>query len=114
MIGPTTKRARWRLAVVAALVALTSTGCADDPAPSESAPALEDSLSKVDAAIEAGEFDEARRAVKDLISDAAQARVDGDIDDEEADRIFDAAQEVLAVLPDQDEKESASDDSDDD
>lgn len=51
-----------------------------------------------------------RRAVKDLISAAAQARVDGDIDDEEADRIFDAAQEVLAELPDQDEKEPESDD----
>ncbi|WP_322937947.1 FIMAH domain-containing protein [Nocardioides bizhenqiangii] len=107
---PRLLRGRWRAAVVAAVVLLAPTGCADDPPPSESVPALEQHLDEVDAAIEAGEPDEARRAVEDLIAEAAQARVEGDLSDEEADRIFDAAQQVLDQLPkagpkdDEDEK----------
>ena len=91
-------RIRRQVAGAAFLALLTLTGCGDETPPSESAPAVGDSLDRVDAAIEAGELDKARRAVKDLIAKTAEARVDGDITDEQADAIFDAAREVLAEL----------------
>lgn len=98
-----TSTARWRTGCAAALMLLTLAACADDAPPSQSAPALSDSLEEVDAAIEAGQLEDARRAVEELIEETAQARVDGDISDEQADQIFDAAQEVLDRLPGSDE-----------
>ena len=97
MRAPGTK-ARWRTAAVAVVLLLAPTGCADDAPPGENAPALGDGLDEVDAAIESGDRDEARQAVEDLIEDTAKARVEGDITDDQADRIFDAAQALLDRL----------------
>lgn len=94
---------RWREALAGAvaggLVLLAATGCSDEQPPGESAPALADRLDKVDAAIEAGELEEARRAVDELVAETAQALVADDITNDEALRIIDAAREVLAELP---------------
>ena len=96
-------QARWRVALAGAvtggLVLLAATGYSDKQPPGESAPALAERLDKVDAAIEDGELAEARREVDELIAETAQALVADDITEDEADRIFDAAREVLAELP---------------
>gem|GEM_PF-6612666 len=96
--------AGWRAAVAAAVLLLVATGCADEEPPGDSAPALAERLEQVDAAIEDGDLGGARRAVDDLVADTARARVEGDITDEQAERIFDAAQDVLAELPEPEEK----------
>lgn len=95
--------ARW-LVVASAITLLTLTGCSDDAPPGEAAPALAASLEDVDAAIESEKYDDARNAVKKLIAETAQALVADEISDEEADRIFEAAREVLAELPEGEEK----------
>ncbi|RHW27509.1 hypothetical protein D0Z08_07405 [Nocardioides immobilis] len=96
-------QARWRVALAGAvtggLVLLAAAGCSDEQPPGESAPALAERLDKVDAAIEDGELGEARRAVDELVAETARALVADEITDDEADRIFDAAREVLAELP---------------
>jgi hypothetical protein len=88
------------VALVGALMMLALAGCSEDPPPGEAVPELATSLDKIDAAIEAGELAQARQAVEDLVAETAQARVDGDISDEQADQIFEAAHDVLAQLPD--------------
>ncbi len=90
------------MAAVSIAVLLTG-GCSEDPAPGESVPALATSLDEVDAAVEAGDYRKARREVEDLIAETAQARVEGDISDEQADQIFEAAHDVLAQLPEAEE-----------
>jgi hypothetical protein len=88
------------VAVLGALTLFfTATGCADEATPGESVPALVKDLDRVDASVEKGDFGEARTAVEELIAEAAQARVDGEITAEQADRIFDAAQSFLDHLP---------------
>lgn len=94
--------ARWRAALVglvgAASVIALVTGCSEDAPPAESAPALARHLDRVDDAIADGDAAEARAAVDDLVATTAQAELRGDISEEEADRIIDAAREVLAEL----------------
>jgi len=95
MTGP----ARRLLAGAAVVLAVGMAGCSEDSAPGESAPALATSLDEVDAAVESGDFSDARKAVDGLIAETGQALVAGEITDEEADAIFEAAREVLAHLP---------------
>ena len=92
-------RARWRAAVAATAMLLVATGCSDEEPPGDSAPALADRLDKVDAAIEDGDYDAARKAVEELAAETAQARIEGDITDEQAERIFEAVEDVRAELP---------------
>lgn len=72
----------------------------DDTSPGDEVPALDAGLEEIDAAVEAGDDKRTVRAVNKLTSAAAQALVAGDISDDEADRIFEAARDVLAALPD--------------
>jgi ribosomal protein S20 len=74
-------------------------GCGSDEPPGKAVPALSDRLDKVDAAIQAGDYDKARAAVHQLVSDTAHAEVDGDISSDQADRILESARSVLAALP---------------
>jgi len=77
---------------------LTACG-GDEAAPSDEVPALGKQLERVDDAVEAGDYAKARAAVKDLVAQAAQAQVDGQLSDEQAQRIVTAARSVLENLP---------------
>lgn len=84
------------LALVPALVSCGG----DEAVPSEQVPALGKHLEEVDAAIESGDHAAARTAVKELVAEAARAQVDGELSDEQAQRIVTAARSVLENLPD--------------
>ncbi len=73
----------------------------------DDAPDLAATLDRVDAAIEAGDPDDTRTAVEDLIAETAQARAAGEVDDGQAEDIFAAGGELLAQLPETDESGSA-------
>ncbi|GAA3808661.1 hypothetical protein [Nocardioides panacisoli] len=87
------------VAVAAAVLAVGPAGCSSDEPPGTAVPALSDRLDKVDAAIEAGDYDRAREAVHQLVADTAHAEVDGDISSDQADRILESAKSVLAAMP---------------
>lgn len=93
-----------RARVVAALLALVlvpslvSCGESETP-PSEQVPALGKQLDRVDAAVEDGDYEQARAAVKQLVATAARAQVEGELSDEQAQRIVTAARSVLENLP---------------
>jgi hypothetical protein len=93
------------VAVSAALLAFTA--CGEDVPPGERVPDLARQLDRVDAAIESGRYEEARSAVEDLVNTTAQAEVGGEVSDDEADRILDAAAALLEELPLDDRQDSA-------
>jgi hypothetical protein len=94
--------ARLARVVAVALVLLLGptalTACGGGQAPAESAPQLQEALDDVDAAVEEGDDAGLRRALDELATQAARARVGGEITDEQADRILDAVAGVLAAL----------------
>lgn len=92
-------RAGWRAATAATLMLLLATGCSDEEPPSRSVPALEEQLDKVDEAIEKGDLEEARKAVDELATETTRARIEGDITEDQADRILEAVEDVVAELP---------------
>lgn len=95
--------ARHRLAAGALVLALAPVlaSCGrDDAPPSEQVPALGEHLDEVDAAVGAGDHAGARAAVKELVAEAARAQVDGELSDEQVQRIVAAARSVLENLPD--------------
>ncbi|TGN63679.1 hypothetical protein EXE59_06740 [Nocardioides eburneiflavus] len=94
---------RRRVAVAALVLALAPAlgSCGGDEAvPSEQVPALGKRLDEVDAAVGSGDYAGARVAVKELVAEAARAQVDGELSDEQAQRIVTAARSVLENLPD--------------
>ncbi|HWJ82853.1 MAG TPA: hypothetical protein VNS55_11495 [Nocardioides sp.] len=90
-----------RAALVAAVVPLVLplTGCGSEETPGRAVPELAARLDKVDAAIEGGNYDKARTAVRQLVADAAQAELAGDITGDQADRIVASARDLLDALP---------------
>lgn len=86
-------------ALVLALAPVMVSCGGDETAPSEQVPALAKHLEQVDAAIESGDHAAARAAVKELVAEAARAQVDGELSDEQAQRIVSAARSVLENLP---------------
>lgn len=91
------------VAVVAVLVAaLLAGGCADDEPPGQKVPELAAQLDKIDEAVADGDLDQARQATRRLVARTAVALADQDIDEEEADRILEAAEALLAQLPEDD------------
>src|SRR4051794_32135418 len=102
--GRTQRRAPLRRRPPAALLAAlltgaTLTGCGSSAAPADSVPALGASLDKVDSFIAAGHLVQARSELKTLTATTTQARSDGELSDQDATRILDAAQALLAELP---------------
>jgi len=94
-------RRRTAAAVLVLTLAPALVACGGDEAvPSEQVPALGKHLEAVDEAIGAGDHAEARAAVKELVAEAARAQVDGELSDEQAQRIVSAARSVLENLPD--------------
>lgn len=85
------------LAVVVALLGVA--GCADDEPPGRTVPELATQLDRVDAAIEEGDLDRARKATRRIVARTAVALADGDLTDDQADRIIEAAEALLAELP---------------
>lgn len=96
--GLTRRRAVAAVLVLALTPALMSCG-GDEAVPSEQVPALGKHLEEVDAAVGAGDYAEARAAVKELVAETARAQVDGELSDEQAQRIVTAARSVLENLP---------------
>lgn len=90
-----------RTAMATALLAggLLLTGCSESEPPGREVPELADQLDAVDRAVEAREWGRARAAVEGLVAMTATAEVNGRISDDQADRILEAAREVLAELP---------------
>ena len=91
-------------------VLLFGAGCGGHPTPADAAPELATRLERVDDAIAAGDYDQARTAVTALVMATGQAEDAGDITGDQADQILAAAAELLAQLPDTSPAEpSASD-----
>lgn len=86
------------VAVLVALLALV-TGCSGDPPPGEQVPELAEQLAVVDAEIEDGDLAGARAAVEELVSRTALALTAEEISKDDADQILEAAQALLAELP---------------
>lgn len=99
MIGRLTHRHTTATAAGVLLVSSMLGGCGGDAPAGEQVPALGQRLARVDAAVEAGDYAQARTAVEALVNDTAQAKVAGDLSDEQAERVLDAAADVLARLP---------------
>ena len=83
---------------LAAMLALAA-GCGDETSPGEAVPALSQRLERVDQAIETGDFANAREQLDRLVAETARADVAGEISNEQADRILEAVEAVLAGLP---------------
>lgn len=93
------RRAVASSALVAATLLGTLTGCGQADSPAEEVPALATALDRVDAAVEAENYDKARSAVESLLAETRRARQDGSLSAEDAERIRTAARSVLASLP---------------
>ena len=87
------------ISIAGAVLVVSAAGCSSEEPPGKAVPGLSDRLDKVDAAIAAGDYDKARAAVHQLVSDTAHAEVDGDISSDQADRILESAKSVLAAWP---------------
>jgi hypothetical protein len=98
-VGSLPRRVAAAALVLALAPALVSCG-GDEAVPSEQVPALGKHLDEVDAAVGSGDYAGARAAVKELVAEAARAQVDGELSDEQAQRIVTAARSVLESLPD--------------
>lgn len=89
-----------RLISVALVAVLAlAAGCGDETSPGEAVPALSQRLERVDQAIEAGDYADARAQLDRLVAETARADVAGAISNEQADRILEAVAAVLAGLP---------------
>ncbi len=88
------------LAAMLVFLALTVTACGQEASPAETVPALADRLEQVDAALADGQTFRARKAIDDLLDEAAQARLDGALTADQADRILRAATELIRALND--------------
>lgn len=90
---------RARLALATILLPVGLAGCGAESAPADDVPALATQLAAVEAAVEDGDHDRVRASLERLVARTARAELAGDISAEEADRIREAAREVLAALP---------------
>jgi hypothetical protein len=97
-LAPIGRRVAAAALVLALAPALVSCG-GDEEVPSEQVPALGKHLEEVDAAIGSRDYAAARAAVKELVAEAARAQVDGELSDDQAQRIVTAARSVLERLP---------------
>jgi outer membrane biosynthesis protein TonB len=84
-------------ALVAVLAVLLVGGCGAE-SPGESVPSLVEGVAKVDAAVVAGDRDEARSALEGLVDDAEAAVADGRLAQAEADSVVTAAEALLSEL----------------
>lgn len=91
---------RWAgVVLVGATVLALATGCGGDGSPADSVPALSRQLDRVDAAIAAERYDDARTALDDLVDTTTQATADGTLDPADADAILRAAGHLTEQLP---------------
>jgi outer membrane biosynthesis protein TonB len=85
---------------LAALLAVLLLGGCGAESPGESVPSLVEGVAKVDAAVVAGDRDEARSALESLVDDAEAAVADGRLAQAEADSVVTAAEALLSELDD--------------
>lgn len=86
------------VSMVVALLLLATSGCGSDDPPGTDVPELSAQLARVDTAVGAHDWAQARTAVKELLTRTATALRAGEISAEEATRIRDAARELLARI----------------
>lgn len=92
---------RWAgMVLVGATLLALATGCGEGGSPADSVPALSRQLDRVDAAIAAERYDDARTALNDLVDTTARARADGTLDAARADAILQAAGYLTEQLQD--------------
>ncbi|HWI42013.1 MAG TPA: hypothetical protein VNS81_00230 [Nocardioides sp.] len=84
--------------VVVTLLLLATSGCGSEDPPGTDVPELSVQLARVDTAVGAHDWAEARTAVKELLARTATALQAGDISEEEAARIRNAARDLLARM----------------
>ena len=97
-----------RLLVLPVVVGVLA-GCGADEPPSEAAPELADALSAVDDALSNRNFARAEKALDRLAAEAEEAEQDGKISEAQADEIVDAAEDLIARLPDAPDVEPSDD-----
>jgi len=97
-----------RLLVLPLVVGVLA-GCGSDEPPSAAAPELADALSAVDDALSNRNYARAENALDRLVGEAEAAEADGDISDEQAGEIVDAAEALAARLPDTPEVDPSDD-----
>jgi hypothetical protein len=83
--------------VVAFSACLALAGCGGS---SQDSPGLDQQLEQVDQAVVTGGRDDIRRAVRSLLEEVDRAEADGSVDADRATRIRDAAEALLAAVPD--------------
>ncbi|MFL6004097.1 MAG: hypothetical protein ACJ72P_14925 [Nocardioides sp.] len=93
-------RSPWRTAIAVALSAVLAAGCGGET-PAEADPELAQQLARVDRAVVTGDEALIRDRVESLVSATETARDAGRLDEEQADSILGAADELLARLPDE-------------
>jgi hypothetical protein len=86
--------------IALALTAVLVAGCGQET-PAEADPELAQQLALVDRAVVTGDEAQIRDRVESLVSTTEAARDAGRLDEEQADRILAAADELLARLPDE-------------
>jgi hypothetical protein len=82
-----------------ALAALLLAGCGRPAAPGDEVPGLSAGLARVDDAIVAGRYDQARNRLEQLVGLTTDARSAGDLEREDADRILAAVATLMSSLP---------------
>jgi len=91
---------RWVTGVMATLILVVAAACGAEPAPDAAVPQLGTTLSRVDDAIVARDWESARRELQTLVAQTAAGADSGKLTQEQAERIQSAAARLLAELPD--------------
>ncbi len=86
-------------AAAGAMLLLLTVSCGSKNTPQDAAPELEAALARVDDAVIAESYGQARAAVRDLKQLAIAARSSGELSDKQADEIVTAAVQLIQDLP---------------
>ena len=90
---------RWKVLVPAVALAAVLSGCSQQQTAVESVPALSASLTRVDAAVAAGNYRQARQRLRDLVRLVVLGERAGRLSHEQASQIEQYAFQLLARLP---------------
>lgn len=90
----------WRARAASLVAVLVLAGCGGDATPADEVPQLATRLDRVDQALVDGEYSTARRELDALVEATVEARDDGTLEAEEANRILAAAAHLLSAFPD--------------
>lgn len=95
----TPRRVRLAAATVLVAIVVATAGCGASTPPGELVPVLRTQLARVDRALAARDYAEAREDLDALVEQTSEARRDGRLSPEQADRIVAAITRLAADLP---------------